>query len=243
MKKVLFTLGVLMMTAFCNAQSLKLINTDGQIHNGDTVRYDTTLISIAELAALDVKIINTSSSGVAVNLVKQNLYEVTGTENSFCFCINCYPPFVMSAGPCTLNAQDTMTDFSAHYYPYSNCGTSYVAYTFSLNGTPTDSIRVVFEFVVICPGIDEHDALTCKVSNLFPNPASSESRLQYSLNRYTSDLKLKVYSITGELVYERFLQKQNGEAVIPTSEFSKGMYYCTLEGEGAILSSRKLIVN
>lgn len=242
MKRILSTIAVVLCVLSAQSQSFKLINDEGIINNGDTVRYDTTLVSISELIAEDIRIVNLSGTNLAVNLNKTNLFEVAGTENSFCFCANCFPPFVMSAGPCTIAVADTMVDFSAHYYPYSNCGTSYVAYTFSVAGSPNDSVQVVIEFVVICPGIAEHGTL-CQSSVLFPNPASSEATFSYTLNRYTPDLKLNVYGISGEKVFEKSLTRQSDNVMIPVSEFARGMYYCTLTGEGAILSSRKLIVN
>lgn len=243
MKKALLTFAVLLLVTVAFSQtSFKLINASGQIHNGDTVRYDTTLVSISELIADDLRLVSTTGSNIAINMVKYNSYIVSGADNSFCFCANCFPPFVMTAGPCALNSGDTMVDFSAHYYPYSNCGTSYVAYTFSVNGTPNDSVQVMIEFVVVCAGVDEHGTV-CQSSALFPNPASREAVFSYSLNQYSPDLKLTVFNITGEKVFEKSLMRQSDNVTLPVAEFAKGMYYCTLTGEGTTLTSRKLIVN
>lgn len=79
--------------------------------------------------------------------------------------------------------------------------------------------------------------------NVYPNPASSYTSIEYNLYTDEKDLSLNVYTLQSIQVQKIAQTSKNDTTVLNTSTLSPGMYYIQLENStGQVLGRKKLIV-
>lgn len=97
------------------------------------------------------------------------------------------------------------------------------------------------EFVNLIEG--EASDLSISLSN-YPNPFTAHTTISYSLPEY-STITLSVFNAAGQLV-EIILDEdqESGEYNIEldASQYERGIYFCTLQVEGAVMAKLKLLV-
>jgi subtilisin family serine protease len=88
------------------------------------------------------------------------------------------------------------------------------------------------------------DELTFTGRNLtvYPNPASEEVTVYYSLPQSSRQGLLKISDIVGRTLAEIPLNNSQGSVIIPVTGYSAGVYICTLTSGKTLLGSQKLIV-
>ena len=74
----------------------------------------------------------------------------------------------------------------------------------------------------------------------YPNPATSEVRIDYSTNN--SNSRLVVFNMTGNKVSETALAESEGSVRIDVSTISAGVYMYGIENNGKISNIKKLVV-
>jgi hypothetical protein len=78
---------------------------------------------------------------------------------------------------------------------------------------------------------------------LYPNPANNEVTIEFENPEFNNvNAKLKVYSITGTLVYSYSFQTSNSYKVLPTENLQNGIYLYRIELDNGISKSGKLVI-
>ena len=95
-------------------------------------------------------------------------------------------------------------------------------------GTPGDSLAINF-----------YDYQNLK---LYPNPASDYLYIDYSIV-FVKEAKLQIYNSIGAIVYSKVLIEKADKIKIPVTDYRNGLYFCSLQIDGKLLNTRKILVN
>ncbi|MCF8228484.1 MAG: T9SS type A sorting domain-containing protein [Bacteroidales bacterium] len=147
MKKTLLFALFLMLTIGLSAQSFELTYNGTVIDNGENFTlYIEPLGPEEVLDNIHVKNIGDNSMDI---LAKKNV--ITAVEesmNTFCWADICYPPFtIVSTDYKTLGPGESATDFSAHFTPSENLGTSEINYVFFDMNNTSDTFYINVKFI------------------------------------------------------------------------------------------------
>ncbi|MCX7863142.1 MAG: hypothetical protein N2449_09135, partial [Bacteroidales bacterium] len=194
-KIILVILGIFLFTGVYSQQVLQLYNTqDNLLSNGDTIIVSGTP-QTSELIA-HVKVKNITSNTLEVTCRKWVLNSVQGTNNVFCWANLCYPPNVLESQVMYIQANTVVNDFSGHFYPNGISAVSVVMYTFDPRGGDTAWIYVKYD----ATGQSVKPNQLSQLNKPYPNPASKEVYISYSLNK-PQNAVLEVYDIIGKRQY------------------------------------------
>jgi hypothetical protein len=78
--------------------------------------------------------------------------------------------------------------------------------------------------------------------NLYPNPVSNFLFVDYDIV-YVKEAKLIIYNSIGAAVYSKKLNEKQDQLKIQVSEFKNGLYFCSLQIDGKLLNTKKILVN
>lgn len=81
-----------------------------------------------------------------------------------------------------------------------------------------------------------------KVSNAYPNPASSQASIDYSIMSVQTNASIVVHNLLGNKVTEVVLEKDEPNAKIFTDALDNGIYFYSLYIEGKRVATKKLVV-
>lgn len=219
-----------------NAQTLELYSTTGNLlQYGDTITVSGTPQSSSLIGYVHVK--NISNNSVQVSCTKWYLYVVPGSNNTFCWANNCYPPTTFTSPNKLIASQETVTDFSGDYYPNGNAGISYIRYTF--NVYHGDSAWIVIKFDATGQGINSNSI--AKLSKPYPNPANSNINVPVSIKSNQNGI-IEVYDILGKLITTVVAPAKNSNVNIPLVDFNNGIYFIQLNVNGKVIGTEKIIV-
>jgi len=87
--------------------------------------------------------------------------------------------------------------------------------------------------------VNFYDLQTIK---LYPNPASDQIVIDYEII-YVKEAKLQIYNSIGAVVFSKELKNKQDKIKIPVSDYKNGLYFCSLQIDGKLLNTRKIIVN
>ena len=80
------------------------------------------------------------------------------------------------------------------------------------------------------------------ISSIYPNPASGNAFIDYSLSGSVREAKVVVYNVLGSPVSEYLLNRDEKKVRISTFGLESGFYYYTLFVDGKSLVTRRLVV-
>ncbi len=223
-------LSVCMLRAFSgNAQAVHA--TSGAYYI--TGSSDSTLVS-------HVRIINTGSVTLMVQVSRDLVSLTTGHQEQFCWGITCYSPGTPTSTHAeTILPGDTNSTFIGYLYPHGHNGTSIVNYLFFDVADPSDTVSVMFTYD-FPTGIRELSG-KATITNASPNPADGLTSLSYNLNS-AKDARLVIYNVLGTAVKEIKLTDKSSTLIITTSDLKSGVYFYSLIADGKSVASKKLIV-
>ncbi|MCQ2280993.1 MAG: T9SS type A sorting domain-containing protein [Bacteroidales bacterium] len=239
-KLVLFVLAlVVSMAAF--SQSIKLY------HNGQLCG-DTLYLNVSRMYddnSLVIGVMNNTNDSLFITVEKEVISELEGSYNTFCLGV-CYDASTtVSPNTLDLAAGQTSTNDDLHftYNPMGNFGVTTVKYKFydqRINEAPA---QVVVNYVTEEVSIENH-VVNVNKFNAYPNPATSQVTVQYELaNRLAGDnAHIIITSLVGNKVCSQPVSNNNGKATIDLSNLVAGIYFYSLEVNGQIVSTKKLIV-
>jgi hypothetical protein len=258
-KLILFTFSVLLISAvFARPVTTEnLLNGTNSISATDTLELYDNLGNKINNATIKVTgsdpnvdalvgyiwLKNTTSTEMPNVYVRRTMnQEVVNTTNSFCFGVNCYPPWVNeSAIADTAKVGIINKSFYADYYPDGNGGLTSITFEFFDNitfGVPV-SAKATIEFLISATSVKE-DKLVFK--GPYPNPASQITNFEYNLPSSTNNAKLIIRNSLGVEVENSNLDNQSGKKSINVSSYPSGIYFYTLVVDGKIIQSKKIIV-
>lgn len=243
MKKI-FTVVLLFFVCAGYGQSLRLI-FDGQSYNDN----DTATI-VVDRPGSDhdyfIDVANLTDSVIDLMVKKNALYEVSGTENSFCFGTQCYTGN-QSAESVAVQPGDTLSHenypanaFHITYSPDNNLGTTIIKYTFFDQNDTAVAASLIIKFETTI-GIHDYDAAFSL--SAYPNPASSSVTVKYDIDeQHFSSSELVVKNLMGATIYSIPLVDSSDRIVINLSDFSSGIYFYSIQQRGKTLLTKKLLV-
>ena len=243
MKKI-FTVVLLFFVCAGYGQSLRLI-FDGQSYNDN----DTATIVVDRPGGDNdyyIDVANLTDSVIDLMVKKTELYEVSGTENVFCFGTQCYTGN-QSAESVAVQPGDTFSHanypenaFHIIYSPDNNLGTTIIKYTFFDQNDTAVASSLIVKFVTT-------NSVQSYVSSLsllaYPNPAVSNVTIKYDMGKSDlSSAELVVKNFMGVTIYSKQLMQSSDKVVINLSNFSSGVYFYSIQQYGKSILSKKLLV-
>jgi hypothetical protein len=230
------------------AQLINITDGQGQVVNGQTV----TVAGPADAALLTCSLNATRVGATSVN-VNVKRYELTvqsGTENYFCWGV-CYDAVAAGSMPFWGAGQEsvlsmapgvTLDNFHAYHVPQGHAGMSTYRYVWYNTAAPTDTVYVDIRFDVAAVGIEEVAARAARIE-AYPNPAiGQDAQLEVTIDRAGAPAQLIVHDMLGAVVKRYTVGGQQTRIVLPTGEWTPGVYFVSLERSGALLATRRLVV-
>lgn len=77
---------------------------------------------------------------------------------------------------------------------------------------------------------------------LYPNPASHYLFIEYDII-FVKEAKLQIYNSIGAVVYTKSLEEKQDNFKISVSDYKNGLYFCSLQIDGKLLNTRKILIN
>ena len=239
MKKTLLSIfaAISVATAFAQTSPIHVQSTTLTVMGGYT--------QALPLAAT-FPVVNTSSQPIDVKVRRKVITNVTGSENNFCWGVNCYPPNVsVSPDPATIAAGGTDNSFVGDYTPNGMPGMAVIRYTFyKTTGTP-DSVQVVVNFdarAAVMGTRNDINSNNISIGTPKPNPANDLTTIDFSLPANSRNNKLRIFNAIGGLVKEVAITQKQGTAIVTTSSLANGVYFYTLQVDGRSVETKNLIV-
>ncbi len=200
------------------SQNITLLNDGTIINSGDTITRVANSLN-ASLSIDRVKIVNSSTNNyTAFNCKKVELFLVSGSDVSYCWAGSCFPPNIfVSPNYVSFSPNDTISNFSAHFYSNSYSGTSYVNFVFFDSTITSDSVYFTAKFVVpLDASIDYGSMADCKI---FPNPVVDKLNICLNVRIESID----IYSVDGKHILSK-CNINSDKIVLSTGELKKGQY-------------------
>jgi len=88
-------------------------------------------------------------------------------------------------------------------------------------------------------GINIHEIQKLK---LYPNPASTYLFVEYDVI-FVKEAKLQIYNSIGAVVYTKILEEKKDNIKVSVSDYRNGLYFCSLQIDGKLLNTRKILIN
>ncbi|MEO8588449.1 MAG: T9SS type A sorting domain-containing protein [Flavobacteriales bacterium] len=248
MKKIstLFCLSVLVVSA--QAQLLTLRDADNNVVNGTTVIHvGAPTESVFET---DLSATLEGAVGRSVNVRRYEINVAAGTQNYFCWGV-CYGPQDAGAMPVwnalpqhaiTMSPGVAVTNFHAYHVPMGLENCNVYRYVWYDVGNPTDTTWVDIQFCSQAVGINEAAAAQYDLT-VFPNPSTGgDVRVSFTGTGATPATTFVVYNTVGERVHMERVRAAQQAVILSTADLSTGVYFATLEANGATLATRRFVV-
>jgi hypothetical protein len=245
MKKIILVGCMMLAVAIVNAQSFK-ITTSG----GTDITNTTHIIKGAKELLKDTFIVeNLTEVDKSTMLKRYETNVIPGTKNYFCWG-DCFAP--AEAGkhplwyalePINILAGKIESSCSLYHRPEGKSGKSTYLFVFYDENFPDDSafVEVVFD-VADYVGIQQLSAqqVSLKAS---PNPATDQFKVAYQLEGYKgSNARLVLVDLLGKKHAEYRLENTNGSVSIDASRLVPGIYFYSLQVDGTLIKTQKMIV-
>lgn len=236
MKKALLTIFSALAISAASAQSSL------QVQNAPSTVYGGYSQSIPLQASFPV--VNTGSQDINIKVARKMITEVTGSENNFCWGINCYPPFVsVSPSAETIPSGASNTSFLADYVPNNAAGVTTIRYSFFKETGSPDSVHVTINFDATArvASVGKNLNAPATLSSPQPNPANDLTAIPYNFPA-GSRAKLRIFNTIGGLIKEVNLTQRQGTAIVTTTNLPNGVYFYSLLVDNRAVATKKLIV-
>jgi hypothetical protein len=244
--KNLFSLAALSLVSLSFAQSFTISDK-----NGVDVTNSTVLITGSaniffpndEPLKWQGKVTNETSLTKPVLVKRQVLNVPNGSENQFCWSIQCYAPIANQATD-TVDIAGTATDssFYSYFFPAGNNGIWTIRYVFFDALNPTDSAFVTINFDVSGGNTSIQNTGSVSAIPFGPVPADQYVQFQTSALHLQGNESLRIFDLSGKTLWNQALQKEQTQVQIPTNPFKSGLYVWTIQRGQSSLGKGRLIV-
>lgn len=237
--KIKLLIALIFSSAIVVAQSLSIVGADTSKTTGDANSTDELVgyLTVKNNSSKDIDVL-----GKRIDKGYNNLTD----SNAICWGGACWPTTVtVSLGHTTIPAGQTNSPgdvFSAHVYPDGD-GVNHkgpITYVFYDKENPSDSVAVTIFFEVDNTFSIGSVGLKTLQVDVFPNPASKQLSVNYSIPGKEGTFKL--VNVVGKQVYSRSINQSSGEFKLDISKLSRGVYFYMLQQEGKAVLTRKLVV-
>jgi len=246
MKRIITSTIVLFASTLAVVAQLNVQVTDGDgvVQNGNTIIvYDDPT---AGTMHADLFSENMSSSNIVVNVKRYEMGVQPGTKNFFCWGV-CYGSIDAGAQPLWISddevnmAPDSLyNNFHAYHQPENMVGVSCYRYVWYDMSQPNDSIWVDICFDTESVGIEENGIVS--ELNVYPNPSLGSVNFDIVLESFTNDAQLVIHNLLGERVWSTSIQNNEQKIVLGEGELTPGIYFYSIEANGRVAVTEKLII-
>lgn len=244
MKKfTLILITLIFSVSFINAQSYVLTWDGNEIGEEIMILGDPADFELVFHAVLT----NNSDDTDTIKLRRTFIEFLDGPTHYLCWGL-CYAPnsdpvFISPAyialGP---GESCTVDDFSGHYEIGGTTGTSIVEYTFFNQSNEDENITVTVTFKTSPEGIADQLMANGFVSEIYPNPATTNASLDYELTPEVNKASLRVMNLLGAVVKDVELNKSASKYRLDVSDLTSGVYFYSVIINNEIYKTKKLIV-
>ncbi len=242
MKKLLLSMAVVFITAFSvNAQTFSLEWDNETL--GETITLtpeDTVAVEIVFHAIFK----NGTDKGVNIKVARNQIDMMGESVSTFCWEL-CFPDFVdTSANSIYIPAggYSELEAFSGHFEIRGSEGVSIIEYTFYKEENPEEKTSIVVKFDSSPTGLNETILRNINVSDIYPNPATTNVTIDYNLPLEVNNANIKIVNILGSVVKEQQLSKLDNKVRINTSNMNSGIYFYSINVNGYNYLTKKLII-
>jgi hypothetical protein len=239
MKKTILSICIFLAANSAFSQLVQLYNQVNSV---------TGTVADNQLDLTGWEVVNATSETIDFGCKRLGVQETPGHTSQFCWGIIC-SPFGTGANTSseivTLAPSAYSTSFYAHFRPNGVAGQTVIKYCWFDSNNPNNEFcyDVNYCIDVNCViGIDESQK-PAQFDQISPNPLSGTGNITYSFKAVPHSGKLSFYSATGALIKQVSLSKQNGAVIISAEDFENGIYFCTIENEGQVFETRKLVIS
>jgi len=244
MKRILLSIiFIFSLIISANAQQLELYWNDEKLP--DTVGIYGDADGDFELV-FEAYLKNGTDRDLRIGAARETLQAVEGTDNSFCWSGSCYSPMTDTSDAThdlLLPAGNFSPDppFSGHYTHLSKFGETMVKYTLFERGNLDNSVSVVVIFKYSLTGIEDNSFNDISFSNVYPNPATSTVNFDYKLSS-NSNATISIVNLLGNVVKRSNLNPASNKISIDVSNLPQGVYFYSIDVNGKVYKTQKLIV-
>jgi len=244
MKKILLTLTFIVTAAVGFGQSIVLMDDLYNVVSNGTVNVNLPADSTR---TTEILIKNTNVSGLVLKCRRTIVFDLPADLTQFCFGGLCYGSATNLSGNTLIAAPNDTIDFFHNGFHAvmtadGHCTNRTVRYVIYDTANVTDSTNVTIHYLCTT-GINEFSKTSDFVSNVYPNPISSTSLINYKVDEATQKAKLVFYDVLGKVVKEIALPNKEGEQKINSSDFSQGIYFYSLIADDKKIATKKFIVS
>lgn len=234
MKKVLFIALLISCTIFAQAQTITVSYNDVDVADGDTLTLKAPANNEIQFTPA---IHNNDLQAKVCKIQAEKLNNTTSEIWSICTGLLCMSGY--SSAPFTIAGNSTYDDLHIDFDVPADAPMGLFKITiYDTVNTGTRAFFFVKVFNKNSNGIAE--AGQSVSLRAYPNPATSEVRIDYSTNN--SNSRLVVFNMTGNKVSETALAESEGSVRIDISTLSAGVYMYGIENNGKISNIKKLVV-
>ncbi|MDA0310049.1 MAG: T9SS type A sorting domain-containing protein [Bacteroidetes bacterium] len=245
--KHLLIFGLFLLTTLCKAQSsFSLTDKDGLDVTNSTVNITgdaNVFFPNDEPLKWQGKLTNTTQSAKPVLVKRQVINVPSGSENQFCWSVQCYAPITNQATD-TVDIAGGATDasFYSYFFPGGNNGSWSIKYVFFDASNPSDSVHVTLVFNV-SGGNTSIGNNFAKVGIPFgPVPANRTVTFQTSALNLDGNESLRVFDLSGKTVAQMPLKKAQKEVTLFLDALNSGVYLWNIGKGSNTLGTGRLIV-
>lgn len=185
---------------------------------------------------------NVNNISTSIKIKKYDLSLVSGANSNICWG-SCYGPDVFDTPTAIVLAPGASDDtFRGDYKHGGRQGTSSVRFTIYNTENINDSLSFVIHYQIGYLGLNEKATDKVKISNAYPNPASTQVNLDYNLPATAGKAQVKITNLLGTTVYDQSLEKKDGKLSIDVSNFNDGIYFYSLILNNTATTTRKFVV-
>jgi hypothetical protein len=245
MKKLLLTFAIaLLSVSGMLAQQPPLVLTHAGEPLGDTVVIWGEPTAFEIVCYADVT--NTTNRNMNIKAARKEISLVNNTWNQICWAGLCYSPSTdTSVNYLLIKAGETASganEFSGHYTPSGQIGTTVIEFTFYNIDNPAENVSVVVKFWASPVGIAEDVMKGGKISDAYPNPATSFINVDYQLTTEVEQAKVRIINLLGAVVSESEIEPSGNNLKIDVSNLESGVYFYSVLVNGDIYKTKKLII-
>ena len=246
MKKLLFTLALLISVFALSAQSYTVTLDGAVVENGATYYvYDDGSASWGEPGS-EIQIEFTVTANENMRLVgkKTPINLVDGTTTWICFG-QCLAPTttVQETEPYQISAGEEML-LSGHYMADDYMAVLGQAQQITLEiwdaSNPDDKFTINVTFTYSLEGIEDYNSVET-FSNAYPVPASDVVNFDYNFAS-SENAEVAIYNMMGQEVLRNSISGMSGKLSINVSDLTDGVYFYSLIVNGKTEKSSKLII-
>lgn len=250
MKKIVILSLFFVSCLFCSyGQSLSLTYNGSPLQNNGTLRIVMEDQYVAlETVYLDI---TNNSEDVFHLMVSKNdfLLPETATSN-FCFNGMCYDDdisansFGINPGETLSHHSDPLNAFHINYLPNGEDGDAEIHYTFFNESNVNDKFELKVIFSLDSVSKVTAPSVSASLLKAYPNPASNKVTIQYDITEAMStSSELVIMNIMGAIMDRISLLQTSNKLSVDLSSYPAGLYFYSIESNGKMIITKKLVVN